>query len=72
MMVSYSLRNPKHIILWEYFVDMDQQAFLEAQTNMSQEEKEKDDKPKKISIHNPSKKPKKKKEKGRIRRQGGR
>jgi hypothetical protein len=49
---------------------MDQQEFLEAQTNMSQEEKEKDDKPNKISTHNPSKKHKKKKEKGRIIRQG--
>jgi len=43
----------KHRILWAYFVDMDQQAFLEIQAKMSEEEKKRDDKPKKITKPNP-------------------
>jgi len=55
LMVSDALRNLKHIILWEYFVDMDEQAFLEVQEDMSQEKKERDDKPKKKIRPKPSK-----------------
>jgi hypothetical protein len=51
----YALRSLKHIILWEDFVDMDQQAFLEVQAEMSEEENKRDDKPKKITRPKPSK-----------------
>ena len=41
LIVSDSLRQLKHIILFAYFINIDMQAFEEAQATMSEEERKK-------------------------------
>jgi hypothetical protein len=63
LIVSDSLRQLKHIILWEDFINMDLQAFEEAQATMSEEERKKGEEPKRITRPKRSKQQKKEKKK---------
>jgi hypothetical protein len=63
MIVSDALRSLRHIILWEYFINMDRQAFEEVQEAMSEEEKKKGEEPKRVTRPKKSRQQKKKKKK---------
>jgi hypothetical protein len=61
LIISYSLRQLKHKILWEDFINMDLHAFEEAQVAMSEEDRKKGEEPKKITRPKRSKQQKKEK-----------
>jgi hypothetical protein len=49
MIVLDFLRSLRHKILWEYFINMDLQAFVEAPETMSEKDKKKGEEPKRIT-----------------------
>ena len=49
LIVSYSLRSLKHRIIWAYFINMDIQYFEQVQEAMSEEERNKGEKPKRLT-----------------------
>jgi hypothetical protein len=65
LIVSDALRSLKHNILWEYFINMDLQAFEEAQETMSEEDRKKGEEPKRITRPKISKQKRRRKRKNR-------